>query len=418
MSNIILPSLNRKNVIKRNISTKLKTDKKDKNIKISRVLTDNNYHTSKGSYSQRNTNSNQSTNYNNIYFNDNFRKKLKYKIDLRDNILLKDSMKNRTNFKINKSKKENNKSKYSNFLSNNKSYNTIVYSKNRPKVLKSSSNKFTFTNYKNDDLNNNNYLCNEFENTSSRINYSTKRKKVANSLEVNNIVNSLISPGNNVSDKPIDTKQMSTFPKERSIDPISYIKYNLQNNPNDKNLYKGINKVMKQLGKSYMKDEYESNLIKKASDVNYLKIDNEHIQAPLGEAKKYKKKYEDLINQTKKFKSFYFNKSETPQKKEKIMYNPHRKILDKIYKIYFDNKIGKNDEKKKIEKKDNNNKNKSKIEKELEKNMEKYVSFDTRINVVLLASKNTEESVNQKFREHEEMLNKINYLFNSYLKYE
>jgi predicted enzyme involved in methoxymalonyl-ACP biosynthesis len=50
--------------------------------------------------------------------------------------------------------------------------------------------------------------------------------------------------------------------------------------------------------------------------------------------------------------------------------------------------------------------------------MEKYVSFDTRINVVLLASKNTEESVNQKFREHEEMLNKINYLFNSYLKYE
>lgn len=63
-------------------------------------------------------------------------------------------------------------------------------------------------------------------------------------------------------------------------------------------------------------------------------------------------------------------------------------------------------------------KNKTKIEKELEKNMEKYVSFDTRINVVLLASKNTEESVNQKFREHEEMLNKINYLFNSYLKYE
>jgi hypothetical protein len=248
------------------------------------------------------------------------------------------------------------------------------------------------------------------------MNYSTKKKKVANSLEVNNIVNSLISPEKNMSDKSKEANLETSFPKERSIDPISYIKYNLQNNPNDKNLYKGINKVMKQLGKSYMKEEYESNLIKKASDVNNLKIDNEHIQAPLGEAKKYKQKYEDLINQTKIFKSFYFNKNETPQRKEKIKYNPHRKILDKIYKVYFDNKIRPNDEKKKEEIKDN--KNKTKIEKELEKNMEKYVSFDTRINVVLLASKNTEESVNQKFREHEEMLNKINYLFNSYLKYE
>jgi hypothetical protein len=413
MSNIILPSLNEKNGRKRNVSSKLKTDKKEKNIKINRVLTDNNYHISKGSYSQRNANTNQSTNYNNIYFNDNFRKKLKYKIDLRDNILLKESMKYRTNIKLNRIKKENNSIKYSNFLNNNKSYNTIVYLNNRPKVLKSNSNKFTFTNYKNDDLTNNN----DCENTSSRINYSTKRKKVSNSLEVNNIVNSLISPGKKMSDKVNDANQTTTsFPKERSIDPISYIKYNLQNNPNDKHLYKGINKVMNQLGKSYIKEEYESNLIKKASDVNNLKIDNEHIQAPLGEAKKYKQKYEDLINQTKIFKSFYFNKNETPQRKEKIKYNPHRKILDKIYKVYFDNKIRPNDEKKKEEIKDN--KNKTKIEKELEKNMEKYVSFDTRINVVLLASKNTEESVNQKFREHEEMLNKINYLFNSYLKYE
>ena len=251
------------------------------------------------------------------------------------------------------------------------------------------------------------------------MNYSTQRKKMANSLEVNNILNSLTNPVNNISNKSNDRYQMTSFPKERSIDPISYIKYNLQNNPNDKNLYKGINKVMKQLGKSYMEEEYESNLIKKASDVNNLKIDNEHIQAPLGEAKKYKKKYEDLINQTKIFKSFYFNKNGTPQKKEKIKYNPHKKILDKIYKIYFDNKIGSTDEKKKAEKKNNkNSKNKTKIELDLEKNMEKYVSFDTRINVVLLASKNTEESVNQKFREHEEMLNKINYLFNSYLKYE
>ena len=416
MSNIILPSLNKNYVIKRNVSTKLKTDKKNKNIKINRVLTDNNYHVSKGSYSQRNTNSNDSTNYNNIYFNDNFRKKLKYKIDLRDNILLKDSKKNTTKIKINRSIKENNKNKYSNFLNINKSYNTIVSSNNRPKVLKSDSNKFTFTNYKNDDVTNKNYLTNEFENTSSRMNYSTKKKKVANSLEVNNIVNSLISPEKNMSDKSKEANLETSFPKERSIDPISYIKYNLQNNPNDKNLYKGINKVMKQLGKSYIKEEYESNLIKKASDVNYLKIDNEHIQAPLGEAKKYKQKYEDLINQTKIFKSFYFNKNETPQRKEKIKYDPHRKILDKVYKIYFDNKIGSNDEKKKEEKKEK--KNKTKIEKELEKNMEKYVSFDTRINVVLLASKNTEESVNQKFREHEEMLNKINYLFNSYLKYE
>ena len=262
---------------------------------------------------------------------------------------IKDSIKNRTNIKININKRENNKSKYPNFLNNNKSYNTIAYSKNRQKVLKSNSNKFTFTNYKNNDLTDNNYLTNDFDNNSSRINYSTNRKKENNSLEVNNIVNSLISPGNKTLTRAKISKQRQKFPKERSIDPISYIKYNLQNNPNDKNLYKGINKVMKQLGRSYMKDEYESNLIKKASDVNYLKIDNEHIQAPLGEAQKYKQKYEDLIDQTKIFKAFYFNKNETPQKKEKIKYNPHRKVLDKIYKIYFDNKVGSNDEKKKEE---------------------------------------------------------------------
>ena len=83
-------------------------------------------------------------------------------------------------------------------------------------------------------------------------------------------------------------------------------------------------------------------------------------------------------------------------------------ILDKTYRIYFNKKF-------KIKQKEKE-RSKVKIDNELEKNIDKYLSFDRRINNILYISKNTEESINQKKKEHKEMINKFNYMLNSFIK--
>ena len=239
-----------------------------------------------------------------------------------------------------------------------------------------------------------------------------KSKKISRSIEVNKIVNSLI----NSSDEEYKNDKnliIDKFPKDKSVDPFSYIKYNLRKNPYDKTIYKGINTIINQIGKGILREEYENNLIQKASDVNNLKIDSNHFKAPLGEAIIYKKKYEDMINQTKIYKSFYFNKNENSKNKLKgKFYSPHYNILNETYKIYFNRKF-------KFTPENKNNRierNKTKTELEFENKIDKYLSFDSRINNILFISKNTEDNINKKSKEHKKMINKINFIFNSYLK--
>ena len=99
---------------------------------------------------------------------------------------------------------------------------------------------------------------------------------------------------------------------------------------------------MKIQGRSNAKGDYENNMIKKASDIYSMKLDSEHLDAPLDEAKKYKKNYEDLIKaQTRTYKSFNFNRNEKTPHIKRV--NPYQKLLDKNYLIYFNKKEKKED---------------------------------------------------------------------------
>ena len=408
MSDIFLPSLEHKFINnKNNIYNKLKINHLSDHPKSFRTyLLEKNYINTNKHNSLKKTTINKSVNYKRHLNN-------KQKIYIDKNRFqndLKGFLKNRTDIEI-----INNKFGYkkSNSLINNKTFNSYFINNKKSfdhnKNL-SMNNKLDYTlnesskRYLNTDIYNDNV---EPYFTYRKVNNNQIEKK-RHPIEVNKIINSLINSTESENRNKYNIqKKIKRFPREKSIDPINQIKYNLQYNPHDRKLYKGINEAMKQLGKSPLKDEYENDLIQKASEIINLKVESDHIEAPLGEAKIYLKKFEDMINQTKRYKSFQFNKNKSLEKKITVKkYKPEMKILDKTYKIYFNKKFG---IKKKL-------KNKGKIDTELEKNIDKYISFDRRINNILYISKNTEDNINKKSMEHKDMLNKFNFMLNSYLK--
>ena len=324
------------------------------------------------------------------------------------NILLKEFIRNKTimgNKNINP-----NKIKFPISLINNKAKS--IRNSNRNNRNANISNYYSDY-YINESSNKHLYLNSKDNKNSYNLNISNKERKEDFSIEVNKIMDSLIHK------EPIDEnknkyrkiqKKKIKFPKEKSIDPINYIKYNLQKNPFNKKLYKGYNTIMKIQGKTHLKEDYENNMIKKASDIYSLKLDSDHLDAPLDEAKKYKKSYEDLIkDQTRTYKSFNFNRNKKSPQIKKV--NPYQKLLDNNYKIYFNKKFNLT--------KENSEKmhNKTKMGVYFEKNIEKYISFDKRLNNILMISRNNEENACKKSKEHEKMLDKIDILLNAYLKY-
>ena len=323
------------------------------------------------------------------------------------NVLLKDFLKNKT---ILNSKNINlNKIKTPISLINKKSKsirNSIRYNRN------TNLSKY-YSDYIDESSNKCLYLNTKENKNSYNLSLNNKEKKKDLSIEVNKIMDSLIHK------EPVDKnkinyrkikKKKNLFPKEKSIDPINYIKYNLQKYPFNKKLYKGYNTIMKIQGRSNVKEDYENNMLKKASDIYSLKLDSDHLDAPLDEAKKYKKSYEDLIkDQTRTYKSFNFNKNEKSPQIKRV--SPHQKLLDKNYKMYFNKKF--NLTKEKTEKKFNE----TKMGVFFEKNIDKYISFDMRLNNILLLSRKNEDNACKKSKEHEKMLDKIDILLNAYLKY-
>ena len=303
--------------------------------------------------------------------------------------------------------KTNNITNLDNVLKNNdNNINNISNNKNNKKYLKTFSNIESYRTYRTLNNNGNNNIIKKIENEENiKIQENIEKTENKYSYEINKIVNTLINSTNYESKKSTQ-RSIKIYPKEKTVDPISHIKFNLKYNPLDKSLYKGIDDAMKKLVKSGLKDEFEQNLIEKASDILNRKIDSDHIEAPLGEAQIYQKKIDDMRTQTKRYKSFHFFKNKTPQNKIKTKnYNPEMNILNKTYKIYFNKKF-------KIKRKEKE-KNDVKVDTELEKNIDKYLSFDRRINNILFISKNTEESINQKKKEHKEMISKFNYMMNS-----
>ena len=319
------------------------------------------------------------------------------------NVLLKDFIKNKTILNI---KNTNlNKIKFPISLINKKSKSI----RNRNANISN-----YYSDYYIDESTNKCLYINTKENKNSyNLSIINKEKKEDHSLEVNKIMDSLIHK------EPIDKnkniyrkikKKKIKFPKEKSIDPINYIKYNLQKYPFNKTLYKGYNTIMKIQGKSNIKEDCENNMIKKASDIYSMKLDSEHLDAPWDEEKKYKKNYEDLIKaQTRTYKSFNFNRNEKTPHIKRV--SPHQKLLDKNYKIYFNKKF--NLTKENSEKKHN----KTKMGVFFEKNIDKYISFDKRLNNILILSKNNADNACKKSKEHEKMLDKIDILLNAILKY-
>ena len=159
---------------------------------------------------------------------------------------------------------------------------------------------------------------------------------------------------------------------------------------------------MKESGKINDIKEYENNLIKKVRDINNKNINMDHLNAE-NEEIIYKKRYEEIIKQTRNYSSFHFNKNKLQQNKIKLKkYSPYQNILDKTYRIYLDKNFGEN----KIDFNDTTE-NKNQIEKNLEKNIDNYISFDKRVNYILNLSKKTENNVNENNKENEKMLNKI-----------
>ena len=128
-------------------------------------------------------------------------------------------------------------------------------------------------------------------------------------MEINKILNSLTNNTNNNNMNKLllynkKEKKKSEFPMEKMIDPKHYIKYNLLKNPMDKSLYKGINSFMKENG-----DNEITNLLKRAKAINARRAAIGRLDVPESGNNIYKKKYEDMISQTKNYESFHFNKN-------------------------------------------------------------------------------------------------------------
>ena len=266
---------------------------------------------------------------------------------------------------------------------------------------------------------NSNYFQNEF-NLLPIKSFNSYEKNVSKNnrvrdIKIDKIINSLITSSNDLyksSNNCFNKEETNTnnFPKEKMIDPMYYIKYNLQKFSLERPVSKGINNIIKEITKGSSNKEYEVNLLKRARDISNRKIDVDQLNVPNSENNIYKKKYEDMINQTKHYESFHFNKNSFLQNKIK-KYSPYKNILDKTYKFYLENNL-------EDDKKDNDEKNKNiskrKIKLNLKSNVDKYISFDARVNYILKLSKNTEKNINEKSKVHEKMINEISKIKKNY----
>lgn len=399
MSDIYLPSLGNKLFKKKYITPNKIIKGIPEGTRDNRILSEDRY-----AYTEEHNSLTNTIN----YINKSGEKFSPKKFQNKGNILLKDFIRNKTI--LNNKNISLNKIKFPISLINNKSKSIRNHNRNNRNANISNF----YSDYYNDESTNKFLYINSKSNKNSyNLSINNKEKKEDHSIEVNKIMDSLIHKEPNDENKnkyrKIQKKKIK-FPKEKSIDPINYIKYNLQKYPFNKKLYKGYNTIMKIQGRNHLKEDYENNMIKKASDIYSLKLDSDHLDAPLDEARKFKKNYEDLIkDQTRTYKSFNFNKSVKSPHIKKV--NPYQKLLDKNYKIYFNKKF--NLTKENSEKKHNQ----TKMGVYFEKNIDKYISFDKRLNNILLLSKNNEDNACKKSKEHEKMLDKIDVLLNAYLKF-
>ena len=266
-------------------------------------------------------------------------------------------------------------------------------------------------NEKNSKIKNNKYIIKNnaeklFRNNISK--YNKKHKKFIDSAEVNKIVNSLInSPEINLNEyfNSHAKEEKKKYPREKMIDPIYYIKYNTKFKSINKEKSKGFKQYVQDIGDDPESHKNNERLLNETKDINYGKIQVDKIYLSQDEIN-YKKIYE----QTKKPKDFIFGikdincykKIKSPQidiiknkqdkKKRNLMISKFKNILLDIYK----------------------DKNIKSTESYINNTINKFKSFDERMEVILNNTKLTENNINQKSIYHEKLIDKINNIYKCY----
>jgi len=240
----------------------------------------------------------------------------------------------------------------------------------------------------------------------NELNIRTKRNdKYKNSVEVNNIVNSLINTPINKTDKYIysydKVKDNNKFPREKMIDPLYYIKYNI----NNKSLSKGVDKSLNKYMQDINENKSDEIMLNDKREVNYGKIKVDPSNFSVNEDEK---KFKYMLKQIKEKRNFNFGLRDI---------NYFKKIKAPI--INFDKKMKENKNKLTLKFRrlliDNNKKNKIKfIESDIDKKIDKCKSFDERMEIILNNTKMTQENINKKSKYHEKLINKINFIYKSY----
>ena len=237
------------------------------------------------------------------------------------------------------------------------------------------------------------------------INIHVKKQRKFNFNEVEKIVNSLInSPKSNLSEKKESyPRENKRFPKEKMIDPLYYIKYNVNYDLKNKNSSQDFNQYIKEIENDANLHKTKPRLLNETRDVNYGKI-----QIDTSGLNNNKINYKDLFAKNEEPKNFMFGKNENYYYKKirnqnyiKMNHNKKRLIMISRFKKLLNNNYKNNT-------KDRNNK--KFIESFANKAIDEYRSFDDRMKILLNNTKMTENNINQTSKYHEKLINKINHI--------
>ena len=193
------------------------------------------------------------------------------------------------------------------------------------------------------------------------------------------------------------------YPREKMIDPLYYIKYNINKKP----LEKGVDKSFKQYIQDLDETKKEAFLLKENTGVNYgkIQIDNSNFSDNEDE-----KKCRQILKNMKKRKDFNFDLKDLNYYK-KIKNNNNNIDLKKIEKRRKNIMVSKF---KKLLIDTYRNKNIKFIDSYIDKKITAYKSFDERMKIILNNTKITENNINLKSKYHEKLINKINNIYKNY----
>ena len=345
-------------------------------------------------------------------------RKILFKGNNHSQILLSDKKINIKNLNLNLSN-FNKKSEVNNeIIHSHRNYSKISF----PFIKEKKDKKFDFFNSEKKELlshneskiktglNINSFFKREKEYGSNVLNIQSKKNtKNKNMNKINQIVNFLINSPlsnntKNIYSKPIEKNR---FPREKMIDPLYYIKYNINMTPKNENSSNGLRDYLKEIEKNIDLDDNKPYFLSNIKDINYGKI---HVEHSNFSQSKIEANYKELLTKTKTYKNFKFSRNEDNSyiiKKNKIKKNVkenERKKKKSIIRDKFIKLLDYQNKKKGIIFRGNN----------MDKTFMKYISFDERMDNILNSSRQTQYSINKKSKYHESLINKINNIYKSY----